>query len=521
MKILKRILCLTLVVLMLLPLLVACGNDKDKNKGSNNNGDKGGVDQSLLEAEMPDDGVGMQDFGGKTFRLLGFNAASANEFEVDAEDTGTTLKAAVYARNEALKGRLKCDLKWDYIAGHAGYEAQFVNEAGLRAGSGQVQIFTPYSQAGSWLMQNGILQDLKKVKYLDFTDPWWNPSFLSECTVNDRLYFASGDISWTMMGNTIGFCFNKDILSQKSQVLEQFGVTSMYELVQQGKWTIDNFITISRAVAAKNTYGFTAYIVPMDAFFKGVGLNWMEVNANGQQEMSDDISSGRTNTVLGKLSPFFRTDAAAVRLGYDVNLDYATNNGNKSNPSNPEWQKGQSLFVLNAMLSITDFRFTELGFDFGVLPMPMYDETQYDINDKALGYRTIPDFEYSIICVPRQVKGVTLDQVGAVLQVMASEGQARIATPYFEEVMKKQEADSADDYTMWETIKNSTVLEGGRLFTALGGEDNDGFSFIMFRRSLQLKKNTVNEQWDGGAQKAKDLVANLNVEMAKIEAKYQ
>lgn len=508
MKILKRILCLTLVALMLIPLLVACGDNTDK-EGTDE------VDKDLLAAEMPDDGVDFQDFGGKEIRLLGFNAASANEFEVDAEDTGTTLKAAVFARNQALEGRLNVKLKWDYINGHAGYESAYVTEAGSRASSGGVDIFTPYSQAGSWLMTNGVIQDLKGegLTYLDLSDPWWESSFAEQCTINDRLYFTGGDISWTLMGNTIGFCFNKDILSQKAQVLEQFGVTSMYELVEQDKWTIDNFITISKAVAAKNTYGFTSYIVPMDAFYKACDMKWLEVNANGQQEISADQGSGKVNTVLGKLSPFFRTDAVAVRLKYDSNLNYATNNGNKSNPSNPEWQNGKALFVLNPMLSITDFKFTELGFDFGVLPMPMYDSAQG-------AYKTTPDFEYSIVAVPRQVQGEALTQVSAVLQVMASEGQSRIARPYFDEVMKKQEADSADDYTMWETIRDSIELEGGRMFAGVGGKENDGFTFITFRRSLQLSKNTINEQWDGSAQKRKDLISNMNAEMAKIEAKY-
>jgi hypothetical protein len=507
MKILKRVLCLSLVLLMLIPLLVACG---DKEKGAQNEG----ANKDLLAQEMPEDGVGFQDFGGRDVLLLGFNAASTNEFEVDAEDTGTTLKAAVYARNSALEGRLNVKLKWDYINGHSGYEPEYTQEAGQRAAQGKVDIFTPYSQAGAWLMMNGITRDLNGIQYLNLKDEWWEQSYAELGSVNGRLYFVGGDISWTLMGNTIGFCFNKDILSQKAQVLDQFDVTSMYELVDQGKWTLENFIKISRDVAAKNTYGFTSYIVPMDAFYKACDLNWLEVNANGQQELSADQSSGKTNTALQMLSTFFRTDAAAVRLAYDLNLNYATNNGNKSNPSNPEWQNGQALFVLNAMLSITDFKFTELGFDFGVLPMPKFDQAQAE-------YKTIPDYEFSIVAVPRTVQGEKLNEVGAVLQVMASEGKNRISKPYFEEVMKKQEADSADDYTMWETIKDSVELDGGRMFTgSLQGDPNSHPTGIAFRRSLQLLKNTINEQWDGGKEKAQGLIVKMNNDLQKIESKY-
>ena len=87
--------------------------------------------------------------------------------------------------------------------------------------------------------------------------------------------------------------------------------------------------------------------------------------------------------------------------------------------------------------------------------------------------------------------------------------------------MKKQEADSADDYTMWETIKDSVELDGGRMFTgSLQGDPNSHPTGIAFRRSLQLLKNTINEQWDGGKEKAQGLIVKMNNDMQKIESKY-
>ena len=143
--------------------------------------------------------------------------------------------------------------------------------------------------------------------------------------------------------------------------------------------------------------------------------------------------------------------------------------------------------------------------------------------DTAQGsYKTIPDYEYSIVAVPRTVQGEKLSQVGAVLQVLASEGENRIATPYFEEVMKKQEADSADDYTMWGTIKDSVEMDGGRFFTgSLKADPNTNPTSGAFRRALQLAKNTINEEWDGQKQESQTLVSKMNTDMATIEARYK
>ena len=300
-------------------------------------------------------------------------------------------------------------------------------------------------------------------------------------------------------------------MSQKSAVLDQFNVSSMYELVEQKKWTLENFIKISKGVQAKNTYGFTSYIVPMDAFYKAADLDWLTVNANGMQEISNDQGSGKVNNVLYQLTNFFLTEAAAVRLQYGLNLNYATNNGNKSNPSNDEWQNGQSLFVLNPMLSISDYKFTDLSFDFGVLPMPMY-------NSEQGSYKTIPAEEYSIVAVPRTVTGEKLSQVGAVLQVLASEGQSRIIPIYYEHLMQKSITEDTMEYAMWNLIKNSVEMDAGRMFTgSLAGDQNANPTSGAFRLALQRAKTTINEYWDPQKANAQYLLQQMNEKMASYE----
>ncbi|MBO5938294.1 MAG: hypothetical protein J6Q82_02195 [Clostridia bacterium] len=515
MKILKRILCLTLVVLMLLPLLVACKSNKKKEDGENTK------DRALLEAEMPDDGVGMLPdggFGGREIRFLGWTGASANEWEVAEGDTGTTLKSAIYARNEAVKGRLDVKLKWQYIEGHAGFEFTYAATAGQQAGNGLVDVFTPYSRAACVLMMNGATRDMQGIKYLDLTDEWWNSAMI-DCAVNGKIYFAGGDMVWTLMGNTIAFCYNKDILEKNASILEKYGVTTMYDLVNEGKWTLDTMIEMAKAVAADKTYGFTGYLVPMDAFYKAMDLKWMEIDATGQQTISEDQHSGKVDVALGKLLNFFRTSASDAYNFYATNLEYASNNGNKSNPKMPSWQNGQTLFILNAIVSITDYKFTELAFDFGVLPMPMYDTAQFKGPGVAgQGYKTTPDFEYSVVSIPRTATG--LDQIGAVLQVMASEGFTRTSPAYFSEVLKKQISDSPEDYAMWETIRGSIDLDPGRMFDNSAGDADAGYSCMMFRYCIQMDLTTTAETWASSGEKRKQHVRDMNANMALIEAKY-
>lgn len=516
MKILKRILCLTLALLMLLPLLVACRSKKSKEDGEDTQ------DKALLEAEMPDDGVGMLPeggFGGREIRFLGWDAASANEWEVAEGDTGTTLKSAVFARNEAVKGRLDVKLSWRYIAGHAGFEFEYAATAGKDAAQGLVDVFTPYSRAACVLMMNGASRDLQGIDYLDLTDSWWNSATMASA-VNGKVYFAGGDAVWTLMGNTIAFCYNKDILEKNASILDKYNVTSMYDLVNEGKWTLDTMLEMAKAVAADKTYGLTGYLVATDAFYKAMDLKWMELDANGQQTISEDQHSAKVDVALGKLVNFFKTSASAYYNYYATDLEYASTNGNLSNPKMPTWQNGQSLFITNAIISISDYKFTELSFDFGVLPMPMYDTNQFKGEGVAgLGYKTTPDFEYSVVAIPRAAMNV--NQLGAVLQVLASEGSTRTSPAYFSEVLKKQISDSPEDYAMWETIRGSIEFDPGRFFDNSEGAAHAGYSCMMFRYCIQMDKTTAAEEWASGGEARKQYVRNMNQAMAALEAKYE
>ncbi|MBO5939143.1 MAG: hypothetical protein J6Q82_06560 [Clostridia bacterium] len=531
---LKRAICFLLVALMLGTSLILTGcfsedtapNDteettlledekdsggkKPNNKENNGeNNEENNEDDNTIPAPV-DDGVGTQDFGGREIRFLGWTAASANEFEVDEGDTGTLLKSAVYARNKAVKERLNVNLKWQYIEGHAGFEFTYAATAGNMASVGNVDIFTPYSRVGAVLMINGITRDMKNIAYLDLEDPWWNPSIVNDCAVNGKVYFAGGDTSWTLAGNAIAFFYNKDILSQYSSSLAALGATSMYDLVQQKKWTIDNMLTLSKAVK-DTSYGLAVYLVSMDAFYKASDLKWMEVNDQGQQKISDDVHSGKMDSLLSKFLAYENDPSSAMRLYYSINLEYASNNGNRSNPIMPEWKKGQALFTVQPLLSVNDFKFHELGFDFGVLPMPLYDSDQ-------TAYKTTPDFEYSVVAIPRNATGI--DELGAVLQVMASEGQSRILPAYYEATMKMKPSDDAKEYEMWKTVLNSVELDPGRMFDYVAGAAQSGFSFAGFRVCLQLQKTTTEEYWLTNGQNMQNYVNDMNVTMAQLEAKY-
>ena len=285
----------------------------------------------------------------------------------------------------------------------------------------------------------------------------------------------------------------------------------MYDLVMDGKWTLESMRILAQAVTTNRTYGITGYYVAMDAFYKGCDLDWMEVDpSTGNQIISDDQNSGRANDVVKQLTSLFNSAASAVEVRQNMSYGELAQAGNFSNPSNPEWQKGRSLFVFNSIISITDYKFNELSFDFGVLPMPMYDEEQS-------GYKTVPDFEYSMCVIPRQVSDADAEIFGAVLTVLASEGFMRTARAYYSEVLKKQSSNSVEDYNMWDTIKQSIDLDGGRLFDwQIAGCGVWG----CFRNALSTKEDSLAGKWAASGQTMISDAEKMNQKMQQLEEQY-
>ena len=142
--------------------------------------------------------------------------------------------------------------------------------------------------------------------------------------------------------------------------------------------------------------------------------------------------------------------------------------------------------------------------------MPKYDEAQEN-------YKTVPDFEYSLCVIPRQITKEDAEIFGAVLTVLASEGFMRTARAYYSEVLKKQSSNSVEDYNMWDTIKQSIDLDGGRLFDwQIAGCGVWG----CFRSALMNRQDSMTAGWESLGQQMISDTEKMNQKMQAIEAAY-
>ena len=93
--------------------------------------------------------------------------------------------------------------------------------------------------------------------YQDLDKPWHNKLANDGATINNRLYAICSDLSYTSMTFTHTIFANLDLLAQYGHMRED-----LYNLVLEGKWTIDQFISM-------------------------IGEMYQDTNGNGKSDTSD------------------------------------------------------------------------------------------------------------------------------------------------------------------------------------------------------------------------------------------
>ncbi len=469
MKQTKRILCLLLALLMLLPLAVACKKSDDGvNADGAESGDVAGGAGTAAPSgdgsgetgeQIETDEKGFQkdkldglNFEGKELRILGCSSSIYKELNLAAEDMNKNeLSRALYTRDMTVKARLNVNPVYQQIS-----MDELAGEAAALEAQGGVDLYAPYSRLSATLMMEGYTRNLLDVNYLDFTAPWWTQNLLNKVTIYDKMYVASGDISPSLFAQTFMICFNKTLFEEvAADELSQYDAESLYEMVEEGTWTIDALLEFAKGVGlsaddskdSSDSFGLVCDPINVDSFYQAMGLKVLEYNPDSSVKVSEDLYSQKAHGVIEKLNTFFDTPDGLAPSYYDGPLG-------ERGAVVATFQNGTALFIVDCVVSVPSH--LEAGVDVGILPMPKYNTDQERYND-------ISGFGYLVWSISRSVTD-KLDACGAFMECMASESHRTVAPALFEDVYKGQASSSSDDYKMWETIRQSVYVEGGGLF---------------------------------------------------------
>lgn len=396
----------------------------------------------FLLDELPAD----LDFGGAEVNILIRTDVKDTEFYVE-EATGDVVDDAIYGRNQAVQERLNVKLNFIDMAGDA--HSKHIIMGALRqsvlAADGAYDIAALISNQLPELAVEGLFADMMSLPYLDFDKPWWANALTEELSIGGKLYMASGDASLGVIRDMMCIFFNKEMA-------EQYKLPDLYELVFDGKWTYDVLMNSIKGVYAdlngdtvrdeNDQYGYA---------FGDPNQSYGYIEAFDLDIVERDSDGFPSKLVFGSEKVI---DAHTMLTEMvQNNPDFGVDNWNKR-PYMDNFTMGKVLFLNGQFKDTSTYRGVD-NFDYGVLPMPKFDEEQKD-------YGTCVRATYSSFVIPKTAND--RDMSAAVLECFASESYRQVSPAYYESALKVKYSRDDESAQVYDIIKGSVKFSFGVAF---------------------------------------------------------
>ena len=447
MKIISLLLCAAL----LCGTLISCGETSDGGNTADTAAETAAETEATgtLRENYPDTIPEGLDFGGATVTIHG----RGNEHpirELSAEQTGDIIDDAIYYRNLAVEDRLNVKIESYTPYGWQDYGTGMNQiRSSIRAGEDAYQIIAGYSSPIPALSVEGMLLNLKEVPYIDLQQPWWVRSTVNDLTINNKLYFLCGDIALTMLEYCYSIAVNLDIA-------HNYSVEDIYDIVLDGKWTLDRMYNISSGVYSdldgdgthneNDLYGL--YIGSEIGNDLGAFIQSCDIHFTRRSE--DDI-------------PYLAADVDKLVSLTEQNykLLYENDGGyvNAGIYAYEKFPEGHMLFAPSYLYFYPDF-YKGMESDYGILPYPKYDEAQTE-------YKTGLQGGFSIWCIPISVQNLELS--GAVMEAMAAQSYRTLTPTYYETALKVKYSRDEKSIKMLDIIRDGAVIDFDYVYNGMIG----------------------------------------------------
>lgn len=344
---------------------------------------------------------------GYTFTFLNGNTSYAHNALIIEEETGDSIDDAMYARNLKVEDRYNITLAEEITSNPQNDYTKFVT-----AGDDAYDLALLRMEWAMPAVLNNQTLSWSEVPHLNLDADYWVQGSIDSMSLANNVYFAVSAFDITHFDSVRAFCFNK-------QLVETLDLTSPYQLVREGKWTLDAYREMCLATAedlngngkwdADDRYGTIGYSnVYCNTLMTGIG-SILSIDKDENDMPYFDLDSDAHVTKLLAVSELMEDKKSG--------LIYSENKVDI-------FRAGRALFFVELICSMAPLR--DMEDDFGIIPAPKYDEAQ----EKYINLGGSPFF----MVVP--VTATDLDRTGAVTEALAYDSLGVIDTAYYDVVLK-------------------------------------------------------------------------------------
>jgi len=445
----KKILCMTLALLMLVSCLLAtsCAKKEDSAETTvafTTAADGGDTSKTL---SVPEE----LDYNKKEFNILGCSDWGVEEFTPDKPDMGDQVSAAIVARDNFIQDYLNVQIKVDRIKGQFNDRITFAQtvENNVQSDVEAYDLVACYSLVAPSLATRGLLVDLNQTQYFNANKAWWPAFMYDACTVNNKTYHISGDASINMLYYLQAVLFD-------SVKMEEYKINEedIYTLVDNGGWTLEKMFEISSNISASEdaTWDDSDFYaigmesrVMLDSFYYATGLKTVE-DADGVVKVSDDILSEKALTVYDMVY-------SAIFVEHKLRMNDAD-----------VWvhllKEGRCVFNVSTIYQMKT-TLANVDAPIGVLPFPKYEAGTEETN---LGYRTLVSSPHIQFAIPNDLDEDEVTVSSAFLETMGYVTFTNVTPVVYDNVMKLRYAKDENSSRMFDILRSGATTEMGILW---------------------------------------------------------
>ncbi len=393
-----------------------------------------------LQDEVPE-----LDFGGVPFRTI-VQQSCVDDIWVESA-IGEVLNDAVFDRNMKIQERFNIVIEatpMDYS------DISSVIRKAVSAGDDAYElVLGQMYQSGGDTIQ-GLFRNWYEIPYIDLSKPWYTSSMMQEniATINGKCYLAASDILLSYAKNSSVVLFDK-------VYAESYEIPDVYEVVREGKWTLDTLAEWTKDIYTdlngdgkkdeNDFYGFTYRTEGCNftASLYALGVRFAEVK-DGKVEMI--FNNEKTVAVFDKIQGLLNEPGV---LSLPINRVYPYDM-----VKNGRTVVG-TMSLHNVIRTLRDYEN-----DYGIIPMPKYDEAQEQ-------YYSVSDGGSNILAVLTTAQN--LEMIGAVTEALSAESWRSVMPVLCDVTLGTKMARDPESQEMIRLVLDSRYIDFPYLFDNFKG----------------------------------------------------
>lgn len=445
-----RIACFLLVAVFCVLAFAACGDDGDTSgTGSNAGTASGGTESGSAEEKFMYEDY----YEDVTVKILCVETArhiyGELQFLPDEESAYTKVSEAVKARNDLIEQNHGIKIELQAVK-YPDVELKNL----IAAGSADFDLVCESVDRMVQSITDSLFWSIDPAK-LSLNSAWWDKEAMDAISIAGKAYFLSGDALITDDDNTYLYLYNKEMYNNNTALTSKGNI---YEIVKEKKFTLDLFEEMCKEVSQADengewginaTFGNLSHAYGATVMVNGCNLAMASPDPDTEDFFQINVNSSQGHTVFGKVYEIM-SDKHLTQRAELIASPGTSGFGDLEGM----FVNKKGLFYNTTSSSISILKRLDLDFDFGVLPIPMLDESQERYCN------TVNRYQSSVLGIP-----ICCNNMDAAYVLMDALGYygAGVKKAYYEETLQLQTL-AGEDAEMLDLVYGSRFYDLGSFF---------------------------------------------------------